>query len=85
MKKIFTLLMLAMLSVGLYAEQTVSGVVVDAKGEPVIGASIQAKGTTQGTISDDEYKPYGASLAVVKEVGMAGGVLKPNGSTISQG
>ena len=39
----------------------------------------------EGTISDDEYKPYGASLAVVKEVGMAGGVLKPNGSTISQG
>ena len=52
MKKIFTLMMLAMLSVGLYAEKVVSGVVLDTKNEPVIGASIQAKGTTQGTISD---------------------------------
>ena len=49
MKKIFTLLFLAALSMGLYAEKQVSGVVVDVKGEPVIGASIQAKGTTQGT------------------------------------
>ena len=43
MKKIFTLLFLAALSIGLYAEQQVSGVVVNSKGEPVIGASIQAK------------------------------------------
>lgn len=56
MKKILTLLFLAALSVGLYAEKQVSGVVVDANGEPVIGASIQAKGTTQGTISDYEGK-----------------------------
>ncbi|MBR4263834.1 MAG: SusC/RagA family TonB-linked outer membrane protein [Paludibacteraceae bacterium] len=76
MKKIFTLLMLAMFSVGIYADQVVSGVVVDAKGEPVIGASIQAKGTTQGTISDYDGK-FEMTVAddvqtlVVSFVGMA--------------
>ena len=52
MKKIFTLLFLATLSLGLYAQQQVSGVVVYENGEPVIGASIQAKGSSKGTISD---------------------------------
>ena len=33
-------------------KQTVSGVVKDATGEPVIGASIVEKGTTNGTITD---------------------------------
>ena len=76
MKKILTLLFLAALSVSLYAEKEVSGVVVDAKGEPVIGASIQAKGTTQGTISDYEGKfemdvPESVKTLVVSFVGMA--------------
>ena len=30
----------------------INGVVVDEKGEPVIGASVQVKGTTTGTITD---------------------------------
>ena len=76
MKKIFTLMMLVLLGVAVYAEQTVSGVVVDAKGEPVIGASIQAKGTTQGTISDYDGKfemnvPESVKTLVVSFVGMA--------------
>lgn len=76
MKKIFTLLFLAALSIGLYAEQQVSGVVVDSKGEPVIGASIQAKGTTQGTISDYDGKfemevPESVKTLVISFVGMA--------------
>ena len=76
MKKIFTLLFLAMLSVSLFAEQQVNGVVVDAKGEPVIGASIQAKGSTQGTISDYDGKfemnvPESVKTLVVSFVGMA--------------
>lgn len=33
-------------------KQSVSGVVKDATGEPVIGASIVEKGTTNGTITD---------------------------------
>ncbi|MBO7458360.1 MAG: SusC/RagA family TonB-linked outer membrane protein [Paludibacteraceae bacterium] len=65
-----------MLSVSLFAQKQVSGVVVDAKGEPVIGASIQAQGTTQGTISDYEGKfemdvPESVKTLVVSFVGMA--------------
>ena len=76
MKKIFTLLFLAVWSICLFAEKQVSGVVVDAKGEPVIGASIQAKGTTQGTISDYDGKfemevPESVKTLVVSFVGMA--------------
>ena len=76
MKKLLTLMFLAALSLGLYAQKQVSGVVVDANGDPVIGASIQAKGTTQGTISDYEGKfemdvPESVKTLVVSFVGMA--------------
>jgi TonB-linked SusC/RagA family outer membrane protein len=76
MKKIFTLLFLVALSLGLYAQKQVSGVVLDVKGEPIIGASIQAKGTTQGTISDYDGKfemnvPESVKTLVVSFVGMA--------------
>ena len=75
MKKIFTLALLAMLSVGLYADMKVSGVVVYENGEPVIGASVQAKGTTQGTISDYDGKfemevPESVKTLVISYVGM---------------
>ena len=75
MKKIFTLLFLV-LSVSLFAQQQVSGVVVDGNGEPVIGASVQAKGTTQGTISDYDGKfemnvPESVKTLVISFVGMA--------------
>lgn len=33
-------------------KQSVSGVIKDATGEPVIGASVLEKGTTNGTITD---------------------------------
>jgi TonB-linked SusC/RagA family outer membrane protein len=76
MKKIFTLLFFVALSLGLYAQKQVSGVVVDANGEPVIGASIQAKGSTQGTISDydgtfEMSVPESVKTLVVSFVGMA--------------
>ncbi len=75
MKKLLTLLFLAVVSVFVYADQHVNGVVVDANGEPVIGASIQAKGSTQGTISDYDGKfelnvPESVKTLVVSFVGM---------------
>lgn len=75
MKKILTLLFLAMLSIGLYAQKQVSGVVVDGNGDPVVGASIQAKGTTQGTISDYDGQfeldvPESVKTLVVSFIGM---------------
>ena len=74
MKKIFTLLFLAALSVSMYAEK-VSGIVVDAKGDPIIGATILAKGTTDGTISDYDGQfeldvPESVKTLVVSFVGM---------------
>ncbi len=53
MKKTVTLFVLGLLSLGLFAQQKqISGVVVDEKGESVIGASVQVKGSTIGTITD---------------------------------
>ena len=46
------------------ATKTISGMVTDDKGEPIIGASILVKGTTNGTISDLDGK---YSLADVPE------------------
>ena len=64
------------LSLCVFAEQQASGVVVDGNGEPVIGASIQAKGSTQGTISDYDGKfelsvPESVKTLVVSFVGMS--------------
>ena len=76
MKRISTLLFFVALSLGLFAQKQVSGVVLDVNGDPVIGASIQAKGSTQGTISDYDGKfemsvPETVQTLVVSFVGMA--------------
>ena len=75
MKKIFTLMALCMLSIGMMAEQQVSGVVVDEKNEPIIGASIQVKGGPQGPITAPAGAifltvPDDATVLVVSYVGM---------------
>lgn len=52
-KAILTLVLGTFLSVGAYAQQiAVHGIVVDAKGEPIIGANVAVKGTTNGVITD---------------------------------
>ncbi|MBP5567514.1 MAG: carboxypeptidase-like regulatory domain-containing protein, partial [Bacteroidales bacterium] len=45
---------LALLTIGVqaFAQNAVSGKVVDAKGEPVVGAGVQIKGTTVGVVTD---------------------------------
>lgn len=52
MKKIFTLLTLCFLTIGMMAQKQISGVVLDSQDQPVIGASVMVKGTSNGTISD---------------------------------
>ena len=52
MKKSFTLFALLFAAVSIFANVQVSGIVVDDKGEPVVGASVQAIGTSIGTITD---------------------------------
>ena len=52
-KKLFMFLSLFFLGIGIiFAQTQVRGTVVDENGEPAIGATIQIKGTTQGTVTD---------------------------------
>ncbi len=50
--RILTILMGIFFSIGAYAQITVNGIVKDAQGEPVIGASVRVVGTTVGTATD---------------------------------
>ncbi len=52
MKKFTILFAAALFSLSLWADVHVSGIVVDEKGEPLTGASVQVKGSTSGTITD---------------------------------
>ena len=52
---------------------TVKGQVVDATGEPVIGATVQVKGTTNGTITDfDRYFTFNYIGYKTQEVNISG-------------
>ena len=68
--RILTLVMGLFLSLGAYAQITVNGIVKDATGEPVIGASVRVVGTQQGTVTDFdglftlEGVPQGAKLQI---------------------
>ncbi len=68
--RILTLVMGLFLSLGAYAQITVNGLVKDATGEPVIGASIRVVGTQLGTATDFdgnftlEGVPQGAKLLI---------------------
>ena len=54
MVKRFIMVTLALLTIGVqaFAQNAVTGKVVDAKGEPVVGAGVQVKGTTAGVVTD---------------------------------
>lgn len=53
MKKLFLCFLLLLCAVGAIAQKkSITGIVVDVTGEPVIGASVVELGTTNGTITD---------------------------------
>ena len=52
LKKMFLSLALLLLSTIMYAQSEISGTVVDASGETVIGATVMEKGTSNGTVTD---------------------------------
>ena len=68
--RILTLVMGLFLSLGAYAQITVNGVVKDATGEPIIGASVRVVGTQLGTATDFDGLftldgvPQGAKLLI---------------------
>jgi TonB-linked SusC/RagA family outer membrane protein len=79
MKKNLTLLLACFfISMGLAIAQNrqIAGVVVDQTGAPVVGASVLAKGTTTGTLTDSEgrftmYVPENVTVLTVRYVGYA--------------
>lgn len=76
MKKLIVVIFGILLSFSLFAERTVSGIVVDVNGNPVIGATVMVVGTQLGTITDFDglfslSAPDDASEVVVSYVGMA--------------
>lgn len=78
MKKLIMILTCIIASVGLSVAQTttkVSGTIVDDTGETVIGASVVAKGTTVGTVTDVDGKfalniPSDKKTLVISLIGM---------------
>jgi TonB-linked SusC/RagA family outer membrane protein len=57
MKKLSLILAMVVSTIGFaFAQRTVTGLISDSKGEPMVGASILVKGTTTGTISDVDGK-----------------------------
>ena len=52
LKKMFLSFALLLTSTIMYAQSEISGTVVDATGESIIGATVKEKGTSNGTITD---------------------------------
>ena len=52
LRKLFLSMTLILMSTIAYAQTEISGTVVDATGETVIGATVMEKGTSNGTITD---------------------------------
>ena len=50
--RVSTLLAALFLPLAMWAQVTVTGMVTDQTGEPVIGATVMEKGTQNGTVTD---------------------------------
>ncbi len=84
-KLILTLLGMAM-AVSLSAQNTITGIVTDESGEPLIGAGVVIEGTTNGTITgmDGDYMivvPEGAANLVFSFIGLTEQVVPIDGRT----
>ncbi len=70
LRRLTFLMFFAVCSVGAFAQHKVSGTVVDAAGEPIIGASVMVQGTSQGAVTDLDGRftiadvPSGGKLVV---------------------
>ena len=64
----------------IYAQTEFSGIVVDANGDPIIGASVMEKGTSNGTISDIDgnfkLKAKSGSTLLITYIGYVGQEVK---------
>ena len=74
MKIIYSFLLFFVLAVSVNAQRTVSGVIADVNGLPLIGANVLAEGTAVGTITDIDGSfsmnvPEGVEKLVVSYTG----------------
>jgi iron complex outermembrane receptor protein len=75
MVKRFIMVMLAMLTIGIqaFAQNVITGKVLDSKGEPVPAAGVQIKGTNNGVITDLDgnfsLKAASGDVLVVSSIG----------------
>lgn len=75
MKNLFTFLIMVILSLSAYAQDVISGTIVDDKtNEPLIGATVAIEGTSIGTVTDVMGKftlraPESANTLIVKYIG----------------
>ena len=51
-QRVMVLVFLSVFSIGIWAQSKITGTVVDAAGEPIIGASVVVKGTSNGAVTD---------------------------------
>jgi CarboxypepD_reg-like domain/Secretion system C-terminal sorting domain len=83
-KGLFTLTLLCSIIVALSAQKTVTGTVLDEKGEPLVGASVMIKGASVGAITDvDGHYSINASdydTLFFSFVGFNPQKIKPNAS-----
>lgn len=90
---LFKVLMLAValiLSIDVFAQTTVNGLVIDNNREPVIGASVLVKGTTTGTATDFDGRftlkvPEGNSILVISYVGCETREIAANSPELQSG
>jgi TonB-linked SusC/RagA family outer membrane protein len=82
-KKNVMLLFFLGMSFVAFAQSTVTGKVTDQKGEPIIGASIKAKGTGVGTITDvnGAFKISSNGTLVVSYIGYQTQEIQANGKS----
>lgn len=87
MKTVLTIILLLHTCICIYG-QKVSGVVLDERKEPVIGAAVQVKGTSQGTATDIDGKfelevpNIQNDVLVISYVGYKKKFHKPDGKTM---
>lgn len=78
------------LSIDVFAQTTVNGLVIDNNREPVIGASVLVKGTTTGTATDFDGRftlkvPEGNSILVISYVGCETREIAANSPELQSG
>lgn len=89
MKRVLLLFLVLSLSAMTWAQnRTITGVVKDATGEAIIGASVVAKGTTVGTVTnlDGAYSlavPQNAKILIISFVGMTTQEVEISGSVVN--